>query len=41
MKAEYDLMRMRGRKNPYAARLKKQVTIRLGADEVRRRPCGR
>ena len=34
MKEEYDLARMRGRKNPYAARLKKQVTIRLGTDVI-------
>ena len=34
MKAEYDLTKMRGRKNPYAARLKKQVTIRLGTDVI-------
>jgi uncharacterized protein (DUF4415 family) len=34
MRSEYDLSRMRGRRNPYAARLKKQVTIRLGADVI-------
>jgi uncharacterized protein (DUF4415 family) len=32
MRKEYDLSKMRGRKNPYAARLKKQITIRLGVD---------
>ena len=34
MKAEYDLSRMKSRKNPYASRLKRQVTIRLGTDIV-------
>lgn len=34
MKAEYDLEQMQGRRNPYAARLKKQVTIRLGTDVI-------
>ena len=34
MKAEYDLSRMKSRKNPYAAQLKKQVTIRMGDDVV-------
>ena len=29
MKKEYDLNKMKGRKNPYANRLKKQITIRL------------
>ena len=29
MKKEYDLMAMKSRKNPYANRLKKQITIRL------------
>ncbi len=32
MRAEYDFSAMAGRKNPYARRLKKQVTIRLGED---------
>ena len=32
MKREYDFAHMVGRKNPYASRLKKQVTIRLGED---------
>lgn len=30
MKAEYDLSKMQSRKNPYASKLKKPVTIRLG-----------
>ena len=34
MKAEYDLTKMWGRKNPYASRLEKQVTIRLGTDVI-------
>lgn len=29
MRKEYDLSRLKGRKNPYARRLKKQVTMRL------------
>jgi len=32
MKKEYDFSRMKGRKNPYAKRLKKQITIRVGVD---------
>ncbi|MEB4592475.1 BrnA antitoxin family protein [Candidatus Thiothrix sp. Deng01] len=34
MKAEYDLSKMKSRKNPYAQKLKKSVTIRLGEDVV-------
>jgi uncharacterized protein (DUF4415 family) len=34
MKAEYDLSQMKSRKNPYASKLKKSVTIRLGEDVV-------
>ena len=34
MKKEYDFSKMRGRRNPYAKLLKKQVTIRLGADII-------
>ena len=34
MKEEHDLSRMKKRRNPYATRLKKQVTIRLGTDIV-------
>ena len=34
MRKEYDLDKMKGRPNPYARRLKKQVTIRLGEDVV-------
>ncbi len=34
MKAEYDFSKMKSRKNPYASRLKKQVTIRMGEDVI-------
>lgn len=32
MRTEYDFAQMIGRKNPYAGRLKRQITIRLGED---------
>ena len=34
MRTEYDFSKMKARRNPYAARLKKPVTIRLGADII-------
>ena len=34
MKKEYDLSQMKKRRNPYASRLKKQVTIRMGTDII-------
>jgi uncharacterized protein (DUF4415 family) len=34
MKAEYNFSKMKGRKNPYAQKLKRQVTIRLGQDII-------
>lgn len=34
MKAEYDLSKMKSRKNPYARKLKKQITLRLDPDVV-------
>ncbi len=34
MRKEYDFAKMTGKKNPYAKRLKKQVTIRLGVDAI-------
>ena len=34
MKKEYDLTEMRGRRNPYARRLKKHVTMRMGVDII-------
>jgi len=32
VKKEYDFSKMKGRKNPYAKQLKKQITIRVGVD---------
>ena len=32
MKAEYDLSKLKARKNPYASKLKKPVTMRLSED---------
>jgi uncharacterized protein (DUF4415 family) len=34
MKSEYDLSKMRSRRNPYASKLKKPVTMRLSEDVV-------
>lgn len=34
MREEYDLRTMKSRKNPYARRLKKQLTIRMGVDII-------
>lgn len=34
MKKEYDLSTMKSRKNPYASKLKKSVTMRLSEDVV-------
>ena len=34
MRAEYDFSKMKGRRNPYATRLKKPVTMRLGSEVV-------
>ena len=34
MKAEYDLSKMMSRRNPYAAKLKKPVSMRLSEDVV-------
>ena len=34
MKKEYDFSKMKGRKNPYATKLKRQVTIRMGVDVI-------
>jgi uncharacterized protein (DUF4415 family) len=34
MKNEYDLGSMKSRKNPYASKLKKPVTMRLGEDVI-------
>ncbi len=34
MKDEYDLSKMKSRKNPYASRLKKPITMRLSEDVI-------
>ncbi len=34
MKKEYDLSKMKSRKNPYATKLKKSVTMRLSEDVI-------
>lgn len=34
MKDEYDFSKMKSRKNPYAAKLKRPVTIKLGEDVI-------
>lgn len=34
MRKEYDLSKMKSRRNPYAAKLKRQVTIRMGDDVI-------
>jgi len=34
MKAEYDVTKMKSRKNLYARRLKKQITLRLDPDVI-------
>ena len=34
MRKEYDFSKMKGRRNPYASRLTKQVTIRMGIDII-------
>ena len=34
MRKEYDFSKMKGQKNPYAKKLKKQITIRMGVDVI-------
>ena len=34
MKKEYDLSKMKSRRNPYAKRLKKQVTLCMGSNVI-------
>jgi predicted DNA binding CopG/RHH family protein len=34
MKSDYDLSKMKRRPNPYAKRLKRSVTIRMGVDVI-------
>ena len=35
MRKHYDLSKMKGVKNPFAKRLKKQISIRIGVDTLR------
>ncbi len=35
MRNQYDFSKMKGRKNPYAKKLKKQVTLRLEVDVIK------
>ena len=34
MREHYDFDKIKGRKNPFARRLKKQITIRIGTDTL-------
>jgi predicted DNA binding CopG/RHH family protein len=34
MRKQYDFTKMKGRRNPYAKNLKKQITLRLGIDVI-------
>ncbi len=34
MRKEYDFSQLKGRKNPYAKKLKRQITIRIGVDII-------
>jgi predicted DNA binding CopG/RHH family protein len=34
MRAHYDFAKMKGRPNPYAKHLKRQITIRIGSDTI-------
>ena len=34
MKKEYDFSKMKGRKNPFVSKLKRQVTIRMSDDVI-------
>jgi hypothetical protein len=34
MKSAYDLSKMKSRKNPYASKLKKSVTMRISEDVI-------
>jgi len=34
MKKEYDFSKLKGRRNPHARKLKKQITIRMGIDII-------
>ncbi len=35
MRDEYNFEEMKGRKNPYAKHLKKQITLRMGVDVIK------
>jgi uncharacterized protein (DUF4415 family) len=34
MRTEYDFSKLKGRRNPYASKLKKPITIRIGSDVI-------
>ena len=34
MRAEYEFSKLKGKRNPYASKLKKPVTIRIGSDVI-------
>lgn len=34
MRNEYDFSKLKGRRNPYASKLKKPVTMRIGSDVI-------
>ena len=34
MRAEYDFSKLSGKRNPYATKLKKPITIRIGSDVI-------
>ena len=34
MRKEYDFSKLKSRKNPYAKKLKKQITIRIGVEAI-------
>jgi len=34
MRSEYDFSKLKGKRNPYATKLKKPVTIRIGSDVI-------
>ena len=34
MRTEYDFSKLKGKRNPYAAKLKKPITIRIGSDVI-------
>ena len=34
MRTEYDFSKLKGKRNPYATKLKKPITIRIGSDVI-------